>query len=339
VTIFDWLNHDYLPQLLDDFVNPQKRVSITYLASAAVIAVIWSVCVSRGATRDSALQTRRKIFGQKIWCSRSAFGDYKLLIANKILLLIVAPFFVSKIVAATAVFFFLNEYFPAGSAVLATVPPLIVAISYTVFLFVLDDFSRFATHLSLHRIPCLWVFHKIHHSAETLNPLTVFRTHPVESVLFSFRAIAVQSLSIALFVFLFGSSVDLISIYGVNFVLFIFNLTGANLRHSHIQLRYGAILERVFISPAQHQIHHSIDPNHHNRNFGAALAVWDWMAGSLCVAHKNLKLEFGLSREPVTQSHGLINLYITPFRELLSPAVRWSEYGSHNPRNRRKHAG
>ena len=32
-------------------------------------------------------------------------------------------------------------------------------------------------------MPFLWEFHKVHHSAEVLNPITGFRSHPVDQVL------------------------------------------------------------------------------------------------------------------------------------------------------------
>ncbi|MEC7230725.1 MAG: sterol desaturase family protein, partial [Verrucomicrobiota bacterium] len=49
---------------------------------------------------------------------------------------------------------------------------------FYLFLFILDDFARYWLHRWLHAIPLLWSFHKVHHSASTLNPFTVFRTHP-----------------------------------------------------------------------------------------------------------------------------------------------------------------
>ena len=197
--------------------------------------------MSAGVARKAIDHARRGLFGRHLWMSRSAHGDYKLLLANHAVLLLIAPFFISRMAVATALFFFLTEYLPAGTAILASASPLAVAIAYTAFLFVLDDFSRFATHFALHRIPVLWAFHKVHHSAETLNPLTVYRTHPVEAIVFSFRAIAVQSVSISLFVFLFGSSVDLVSVYGVNVILFLFNATGSNLGiHTRSAMAHGS---------------------------------------------------------------------------------------------------
>ncbi len=336
--ILDWINGEYIPQLVDGFLNPQKRVSLLYLSIAAGLALVWCIYASRGSVRSGLFRLRDKFFSKQVWFSRSALGDYKLLLTNHAILLLIAPLFLSKLTVATALFFFFIEFVPSGSAVLAATPPLFISIMYTVFLFLLDDFSRFATHFALHRVPALWSFHKIHHSAETLSPFTVYRTHPIEAVIFSFRAIAVQSVSIAVFVFLFGSSVDLVSVYGVNAILFLFNVTGANLRHSHIQIRYGRFVERLLISPTQHQIHHSLDPRHHDRNFGAALAVWDWITGSLCLSEQGMRLEYGLTKKPNAQSHTLIYLYLSPFQELFCGVRNGFTHRNGNHRNWKKHA-
>ena len=79
---------------------------------------------------------------------------------------------------------------------------------FTFSYFILNDFSRFFVHKLLHEVPFLWEFHKVHHSARVLTPITVFRTHPVEGILFSFRSIFVQGFLIAVFTFLFGDRVD-----------------------------------------------------------------------------------------------------------------------------------
>ena len=143
----------------------------------------------------------------------------------------------------------------------------------------------------------LWAFHKVHHSAETLTPITVYRTHPVEGIIFATRAVFVQAVTIALFVSLFGGSIELVEVYGVNILLFIFNFTGANLRHSHIRIAYPRVIEQILISPAQHQIHHSSDVSHFNCNFGAALAIWDRVAKTLFTSESSQEITFGLIPE------------------------------------------
>ena len=59
---------------------------------------------------------------------------------------------------------------------------------------------------------------------------------------------------------------------------------GANLRHSHVKLKYPSFLEYIFISPHQHQIHHSDNPIHFNKNMGSKLAIWDWLLGTLVLS-------------------------------------------------------
>ena len=90
--------------------------------------------------------------------------------------------------------------------------------------------------------------------------------------------------------------------------MFIFNVTGANLRHSHIWISYGRVVERVLISPAQHQLHHSIDPRDGNANFGAVLAIWDWLGGSLRLAEEGPPKAFGV-RDNLPTTHNLISIY------------------------------
>ncbi len=54
---------------------------------------------------------------------------------------------------------------------------------------------------------------------------------------------------------------------GVPVLMFMFNLLGYNLRHSHIWLRWPGKWAMIFGSPAHHQIHHSCHPDHIDKNF------------------------------------------------------------------------
>ncbi|MGB0506780.1 MAG: sterol desaturase family protein [Pikeienuella sp.] len=165
--------------------------------------------------------------------------------------------------------------------------------------------------------------HKTHHSATTLTPITVYRMHPLEGVLYALRSVAAQGLTIAVFFFLFGGKVDLYTIIGVNVLAFLFHVTGSNLRHSHINISYWPWLERVRISPAQHQIHHSLAEEHYDKNFGAALAVWDWLFGSLHLSEPERELSFGLEESEMSHPSNLLFIYLQPMKEI-AVAVRTS---------------
>ena len=44
----------------------------------------------------------------------------------------------------------------------------------------------------MHKIPILWEFHKIHHSATSLNPITQYRLHPLELLINTLENIAIN---------------------------------------------------------------------------------------------------------------------------------------------------
>jgi sterol desaturase/sphingolipid hydroxylase (fatty acid hydroxylase superfamily) len=128
-------------------------------------------------------------------------------------------------------------------------------------------------------VPLLWRFHAIHHSAEVLTPLTLYRVHFIELFINSCRSLLVIGGVSSAFIYVFDDSISLLQVMGVSVFTMLFNLAGANLRHSHVWVGFG-IAEHWFISPAQHQIHHSTKPVHRNCNFGAILAIWDRWLGT-----------------------------------------------------------
>ena len=68
----------------------------------------------------------------------------------------------------------------------------------------------------------------------------------------------------------------------------------------------------MIMSPAHHQIHHSTNPVHFDKNFGAHLAVMDWLAGTLHVPSKEPeKLTFGVEPDG-TDPHSVTGTLIAP---------------------------
>ena len=303
---------EFADRLTEQFLDPRKRVFLGYLASALAIALAVQWIVSRGAGGAIA-----RLFSAKIWWSRSARADYRIAILNQAVMMGVAPRLVSTLALATLVFEGLHVWFDGRPLLWPDAPGWAVAAAFTVVLFLFDDATRYLLHRWLHAWPVLWCFHRVHHTAETLTPFTVYRTHPVEGVLFALRATLVQAGSVAGFVFFFGDRAELVTVLGASAFVFAFNVAGSNLRHSHVRISYGAILEHLLISPAQHQIHHSVEARHADRNFGAALAVWDWIGGSLCLAERGRALRFGLPGAGA-ESHHLGNVYLGPFRDALA---------------------
>ena len=306
------LTLDFLNALLLEVTNPQKRVYVGYLLSALCIAFLWLYFIEKLKFRAAA----SLIFSKKIWLSKSSKADFKLLLLNRIILSAGAAAVVSQITISTFLYECLHSQNLVQPLALHSTPKAVVCIAFTACFFLLDDFSRFFLHRLMHKVPFLWSFHQVHHSAETMTPFTIFRTHPVEGIFFLIRSSVVQGLVISLFIYLFGSKVDLITIFGASVGVIVFHSLGSNLRHSHIKIRYPKFIERIFISPGQHQIHHSIDKQHFDKNFGVALAVWDLIYGSLAFSEKS-EHKFGLETK-FGAKQDLLHLFAYPFKSALN---------------------
>ncbi|WP_292294729.1 sterol desaturase family protein [Marivita sp.] len=165
----------------------------------------------------------------------------------------------------------------------------------TVIMILTLDFCKYWAHRLHHETTILWPFHALHHSAEVMTPLTANRNHPVFLILRSLIYTVIVGAVQALMLFLLMGKIEVLTIGTVNAGYFLFNAFGANLRHSHVWLSYGRVLEHFLISPAQHHIHHSIERKHYNKNYGEVFAIWDWMFGTLYVPDSYEALSFGLS--------------------------------------------
>jgi sterol desaturase/sphingolipid hydroxylase (fatty acid hydroxylase superfamily) len=100
---------------------------------------------------------------------------------------------------------------------------------------------------------------------------------------------------------------------GVNLFTFGYYLFGYNLRHSHVWLSYGPAVSRVFISPAQHQIHHSAAKEHVDKNIGFVFSFWDMAAGTLCIPDRKMDIQFGLRHGEEKEYNSLARLFFLPF--------------------------
>ena len=86
----------------------------------------------------------------------------------------------------------------------------------------------------------------------------------------------VHGLAMGIGFYWLGTKPETFLLFGVSAVVILFNTGGAILRHSGY-VSYG-VLEKVLISPFQHQIHHSL--NGQRTNFGSVLSIWDRMLDS-----------------------------------------------------------
>ena len=269
------------------FSDPSKRLFWGYLLSSGVLA-LGVVYASRNTAGRTV--TLAHLLTSAYWWNRSTRQDYLLLFINAILKAAVyIPLIGGQLAFAIMTARFLNQF--VADAPQVAISPFTVTLLFTVTAFTIDDLTRFLIHRGMHAWGPLWRCHRVHHSATTLTPLTVFRTHPVESLINYCRGMCALGFVTGLFIWSFGQHLQVWDILGVNALGFLLTALGANLRHSHIPLRFG-VFERWLVSPAQHQLHHSLD--HHHPNYGSFLACWDRWCGSWMPGTEANDLRFGL---------------------------------------------
>ncbi|WP_296419824.1 sterol desaturase family protein [Pseudooctadecabacter sp.] len=304
---------DALISYLRDFVSLDQVLSPAYLLS--FVAVGYVIFRWRGHEGGQEGGFWSFLFPRRIWSSASVRTDLWLFLIGQLMILfkVGARFGATPLVAAWVV---ANGPGPVLEGV--TVSPVLMAL----ILLMITDLSLYWVHRAYHTVKTIWPLHAVHHSAAVLTPLTAYRQHPVGNLV----SLAFNSLLIGtMYGLVIGSLTDDVTfatIAGANAFIVVLNLVVTNFHHSHIWISFGPILERILISPAQHQVHHSTNPVHFNRNFGQTLAIWDWMFGTLYITRKDEVVSFGLEGEAdaplMTQRIGPV--LIDPLRRMLRPA-------------------
>lgn len=276
----------------------QQRIYWVYLVSSFLLASCMLFVYPR----------LRNYFSKEIFWHASARLDYQYFIVISIIkAFLILPLLLGAKDVSIWMSQLLQTYFGYFSPLRFSYESVVFL--YTIALFVVGDFTRYWLHRFLHTVPFLWRIHRVHHSAEVLTPLTFYRVHPLENILFGLRHAMSAGVVTAIFIYFFGAKIGVIEFFGVNGIVFIFGVLGANLRHSHIPLRYG-VFEKIFISPYMHQLHHTKELSH--TNYGGVLSLWDRLFKSYYVAKTQNSLEFGLKGENPHLT--LMELFIEPLK-------------------------
>ena len=187
---------DFLSNIFEHFSDPRKRVFLGYIFLSIVISILWLLKTKRLSFK----QALNYIFNRKILLSTSSKSDIKLFLLNRVFVLFVSPLLVTQLAIATLIYHFLKSLAWLDVGMFSDTPKSFIIFSFTAFIFILDDFTKFIIHRWMHKWPILWSLHKVHHSATTLTPLTIYRTHPLEGVIFTLRGSFTQGISISTFV-------------------------------------------------------------------------------------------------------------------------------------------
>ena len=287
---------------------PGSLFSLWSLLAAFVISAAF--LLARKRMRPRLLL--RALLPAKLWTSRSSRLDIGLFLMNTFVTgtligwAILSYGWISHTAFAAAHHLF-------GRTPLPVLPPLVRGGVLTVALFVAYDFGYWFDHYLAHKIPLRWEFHRVHHTAEVLSPLTAYRMHPVDTLLFANIVAVVTGVADGLTRFALGAPVQELAFDGTNLMLLAFVFTTIHLQHSHIDIRFTGWLGRVLFSPAHHHIHHSSKASHYDSNYGSCLAVWDHLFGTLILPHKHERPGKYGAEAAGEDPHSARGSLITPF--------------------------
>ena len=293
------------------FQDPTNRWFALYVAISLAIGCMVFYFESRHDPELAEEGLFRYLFPKEIYAHRSALADYRFFLVNKLLFAVAFAALIAVSSSCVEVVSFLINSI-ARSPELAV--PSYVAIFITTLVFALAmDFGLWFAHWLLHKIPILWEFHKVHHSAEVLTPLTAGRVHPLDDALNIVCSAICGGIVLAFCRFLFGSQAQMFGVMQLNILVAIFYFFGFHLRHSHVWLPYKGIWGKLFVSPAHHQLHHSVARRHWDKNLGFVFAIWDWLFGTLYAVDRREAVQIGMNGIEEAEYHSVRALYFLPF--------------------------
>ena len=242
----------------------------------------------RGATQ--IVLPRRTVMHASSWLDLKLFffGSYYILLQ----ILLVGSLTIFTVPGTISV---LNKIF--GEPAAGFSPSYVITAITMGLVFMAVEFGYWLSHFMMHKIPALWEFHKVHHSAEVLTPLTEWRQHPLEQAPFPILMGGASCLVQGPMIWYFGEQAQVVNPMTANYISMAFWFTILHLRHSELPFYATGLLGHIIQAPAHHQVHHSTNPKHFDKNLGYCLSFFDWLFGTLYVPKKGEKFSYGLGHK------------------------------------------
>lgn len=132
-----------------------------------------------------------------------------------------------------------------------------------ILVFVGWDFVLYWMHRAYHSLELLWRVHRWHHSVSQLNAFTGFRASLLEILITGFLTVLLSVWR--------PESIPWFMLYYIGTQIFM-----------HLEVEYLSFggLSKFIITPEFHRTHHSVAPEHYNKNFGNLWLIWDQVFGT-----------------------------------------------------------
>ena len=198
------------------------------------------------------------------------------------------------------------------------VPFLVAAVASVVIM----DFIIYLQHVMVHAVPILWRLHRVHHADLDFDVTTGARFHTIEIILSMLIKFAT--------IMLLGPPVVAVVVFEV-----ILNAT-AMFNHGNIRLPQwiDRWLRLILVTPDMHRVHHSVNDDEANSNFGFSLPWWDRLFGTYRAqpreGHQGMTIGIHKYRDPKTVSW-LPGMLTLPFiGRITDYAINRREWGEND---------
>ena len=168
--------------------------------------------------------------------------------------------------------------------------------------FFIADFVQWLVHITLHRVPFLWKFHKVHHSVKEMGFAAHLRYHFFETFIY-------QSFKYISLVMIFGFSLE------NAFIVYSLTVLIGHLNHANLNISYGPF-KYLLNNPKMHIWHHAKQlPTSHKygMNFGISLSCWDYIFGTNYIPSDGRDIELGFPDDE-KYPESFIGQVIEPFK-------------------------
>jgi sterol desaturase/sphingolipid hydroxylase (fatty acid hydroxylase superfamily) len=166
-----------------------------------------------------------------------------------------------------------------------------------VAIMLLTDFAQYWLHRAFHRVPFLWGFHAVHHSARSMDWIAGARMHFIEIIVL--RGVTATPMLVIGF--------DESAIQAYMLIVYVYS----TFIHSNVGTGFG-VLEKILVFPRFHHWHHGLEKEAVDVNFAIHFPFLDRLFGTHHLPEKRWPAGYGIEGHPVPKGYWKQFLY--PFR-------------------------
>ena len=178
----------------------------------------------------------------------------------------------------------------------------------------LTDVVQYWVHRAFHRVPWLWNFHAVHHSAQEMDWMAGARMH-------FFEIVALRSLTV-IPMFVLGFSLAAMNAY--IFVVYLY----ATFVHANVGWRFP-VIEKFLVTPRFHHWHHGIEKEAIDVNFAVHFPILDRVFGTHYLPKDQWPSGYGIEGHPVER--GYWAQFLHPFRRKPQPGATAADSNAAKP--------